>query len=82
MSLNETMATLVHAKGEAGYHYNMYDLDSFQTRPTRDNSSYEMTVRLLKPFTEYELCMTTKYNHIYNSEHTKVTVVKTNKFRK
>ncbi len=82
MSYNETLSTLIHRKGESGYHYNMYDLDSFIARPTKGNATFLMTIRKLDPFTNYELCMTTKYNHIEQSEHSKVAVVKTKKFRK
>ncbi|XP_072035679.1 coadhesin-like [Amphiura filiformis] len=75
---NQTLSSLVHSMGVAGYQITRDDLK--YARPTKGNSSFKMTIRNLDPFTNYELCMTTKYHHIEQSEHSKVTVVKTKRF--
>ncbi|XP_038068317.1 uncharacterized protein LOC119737785 isoform X1 [Patiria miniata] len=74
---NESLHTLIHPKSEV-HPYPIYNLTSFRTLPTKDNSTFAMTVRGLSASTEYELCLTAKHGYgAATSGHSQVTVVKT-----
>ncbi|XP_033108461.1 uncharacterized protein LOC117110019 [Anneissia japonica] len=65
---------------EIGYPYNIYNLSNFQMMPTKDGDATSLVVTLLRAFTYYHICMTSKYTYeAKTSGHSKVVSVRTKK---
>ncbi|PIK61787.1 putative SCO-spondin-like [Apostichopus japonicus] len=71
--------TILYNKAD-GYHYTIYNLSDFKTYATRDNDTFTISLPFLQPFSSYELCISTKYNHTQESLHSELVTVTTLKY--
>ncbi|XP_033625738.1 uncharacterized protein LOC117288968 [Asterias rubens] len=77
LTANESPSTILKYPSEESP-YIIYNLTSFKTLPTKDNTTLSMTVRGLPAYTNYELCLTAKHGHgAAMSGHSEVNKVRT-----
>ncbi|KAJ8042331.1 Hemicentin-1 [Holothuria leucospilota] len=71
--------TILYNKAD-GFHYHIYNLSSFKTYSTKDNSTFSLVLPFLQPYSSYEVCISTKYNYTQDSLHSEVMTINTLKY--